>query len=258
MSEGRVRYSQHDGIGRILFDNPRAYNALTTSMWNELEDRCAAIADDPTIRAVVVQGAGDKAFVSGNDISGFLDFKDGADGVAYEAKVGASVDALEKLRQPTIALIQGWAVGGGLAIALACDFRIAAAGSRFGSPIARTIGNCLSAKSYARILWHVGPALAKRILLLGEVVAAEELHALGLLYDVVTRDALDASGDGLAARLKDNAPLTMGASKEAMRRMAYAKLPDVDDLVESVYGSDDFRTGVRSFVGKTKPEWTGR
>ncbi|MBN8831876.1 MAG: enoyl-CoA hydratase/isomerase family protein, partial [Sphingomonadales bacterium] len=161
--EGRVRCETRDGVAHILFDNQRAYNALTNAMWHELADHCSRIAGDPDIRAVTCRGAGEKSFISGNDISGFLDFETGADGIAYEREVGACVEAVEQLPQPTIALVNGWAVGGGLAIAFACDFRIATSGSRFGSPIARTIGNCLSAKGYARILWHVGPALAKRM-----------------------------------------------------------------------------------------------
>lgn len=258
MNEGRIRLEKQDGIARILFDHPRAYNALTNAMWHELADHCGVIGRDADVRAVTFQGAGDKAFISGNDISGFLDFQTGADGVSYEREIGACVEAVEQLPQPAIALVNGWAVGGGLAIAFACDFRIATAGSRFGSPIARTIGNCLSAKNYARILWHFGPALAKRMLLLGETMTAEELMALGLMHDVVAPDGLVAAGDSLCARLSDNAPLTMRASKEAMRRVAYANLPDIDDLIGAVYGSDDFRMGVRNFIAKVKPDWTGK
>ena len=253
-----VRCEIRHGIARIVFDNQRAYNALTNAMWHELADHCGAIARNADVRVVIFQGAGEKAFVSGNDISGFLDFETGLDGIAYEREIGACVEAVEQLPQPAIALVNGWAVGGGLAIAFACDFRIATAASRFGSPIARTIGNCLSAKNYARILWHVGPAMAKRMLVLGETATAEDLMALGLMHDVVEPTGLAAAGDALSARLKENAPLTMRASKEAMRRMAYANLPDIDDLIETVYGSEDFRMGVRNFMSKAKPEWTGK
>lgn len=257
MSEGRVRCERREGVAHILFDRPAAHNALTSAMWHELADHCGVIARDGDVRAVTFRGAGDKAFISGNDISGFLDFETGADGVAYEREVGACVDAVEQLPQPTIALVNGWAVGGGLAISLACDFRLATAPSRFGSPIARTIGNCLSAKGYARILRHVGPAVAKRMLLLGEMLTAEEMAALGLMHAIVAADDLGAAGDALAARLKDNAPLTMRATKEAFRRLAYADLPDMDDLIADVYGSRDFQQAVRSFMAKEKPVWKG-
>lgn len=259
MSEdGRVRCETREGVAHILFDNQRAYNALTNAMWHELADHCARIAGDSDIRAVTFRGAGEKAFISGNDISGFLDFETGEDGIGYERDVGACVEAVEELPQPTIALVNGWAVGGGLAIAFACDFRIASAGARFGSPIARTIGNCLSARGYARILWHVGPAVAKRMLLLGEIMTAEEMAALGVMHEVVKAGALQATGDALAARLRENAPLTIRASKEAMRRIAYADLPNIDDLVATVYGSEDFKSAVRRFIAKEKPVWKGR
>lgn len=257
MSEGRVYCEKRDGVAKILFDNQPAYNALTNAMWHELADHCHAISKDAEVRVVTFQGAGEKAFISGNDIGEFLDFETGEDGVAYEREIGACVEAVEQLPQPTIALVHGWAVGGGLAIAFACDFRIATFGSRFGSPIARTIGNCLSAKNYGRILWHVGPALAKKMLLLGDTMTAEDLMALGLMHVVVEPRGLTAAGDVLCGRLKDNAPLTMSASKEAMRRIAYANLPDIDDLIGSVYASQDFNLGVRNFLAKVKPDWTG-
>lgn len=258
MSEGRVRCETHDGIASILFDNPRAYNALTNAMWHELAGHCRAIARNRDIRVVTFRGAGEKAFISGNDISGFLDFETGKDGVAYEREVGACVEAVEQLPQATVALVNGWAVGGGLAIAFACDFRIATSGSKFGSPIARTIGNCLSAINYARILWHVGPTLTKRMVLLGEMLTAEQMRAHDLLYEVVEPAGLIAAGDALAARLKSNAPLTIQASKEAMRRVAYSNLPEIDDLIEAVYDSADFRSAVKSFVAKETPVWTGK
>ena len=258
MSEGRVRYHKDGGVGRIVFDNPDARNALNAAMWRELGEHCAAIANDPEVRAVTLRGAGGKAFISGNDIKDFLGFKSGDDGIAYENEVGAFVEAVERLPQPTIAVVEGWAVGGGLAIAFACDFRVATPGARFGSPIARTIGNCLSAKGYARLLAHVGPALTKRMLLLGEILSVEELAHLGLVHQIVDADEIDAAVDALAARLKENAPLTIRATKEAIRRINFSDLPDIDDLIRQVYGSRDFHEGVRNFIGKVKPSWSGK
>ncbi|MGC4252076.1 MAG: enoyl-CoA hydratase [Sphingobium sp.] len=258
MSKGCVRYTQRDGVGHLLIDNAAAYNAFDDDMWQELADHCTAIAADRSVRVVTIGGAGEKAFAAGNDIHGFLSFRDGMDGVAYEKRVGACIEALENLPQPTVALIRGWAVGGGLAIALSCDFRIAAAGARFGSPIARTLGNSLCMRNYARILSHLGPALTKRMLLLAEIMTAEELQPHGLLEAVVEPDALDATAAALCDRLKQNAPLSLHVTKEALRRLTYANLPDMDDLIALAYGSEDFRHGVASFLAKTKPQWTGR
>lgn len=260
MSEGQLHFEKDGAVARITFDNPTQYNALTWRMWRELGEYCAQIAKDRDIRAVTFRGAGGKAFISGTDISGFVDFKTGQQGVEYEREVGSYVEAVEKLPQPTVAVVEGWAVGGGLGIAFACDFRVATPGSRFGSPIGRTIGNCLAAKSYARFLAHIGPTLAKRMLLAGEVILAEELKSLGLVYDVVEKDALDEAVTALCDKLIENAPLTIQATKEAIRRITYASLPDIDDLISMVYASDDFKMGVRNFVEKTKvkPAWTGK
>ena len=161
---------------------------------------------------------------------------------------------------PTIAVVEGWAVGGGLNISSACDFRIAAKGARFGSPLGRTIGNCLSSSSYARIGGAVGVQLAKRMVLLGEMIDAERLLDHGFLIDVVEPERLDAAVADLVDRARRNAPLTTRTTKEAIRRLAYSNLPDISDLIEKVYGSEDFRLGVRTFLEKTKttPEWKGR
>jgi enoyl-CoA hydratase/carnithine racemase len=257
MSGGRVTLERHGDVARLTFDHPAAYNALDWTMWRELADHCTTLAGDRAVRVVTFRGAGGKAFVSGTDISGFLDFETAEQGIAYEREVGTYVETIEALPQPTVALIEGWAVGGGLAIAFACDFRIATAGSRFGSPIGRTIGNCLAARSYARILAHVGPAITKRMLLLGEILTAEELNHLSLITDVVAADEMDAAADTLCARLAENAPLTTAATKEAIRRIIYADLPDIDDLIGRVYASHDFRNGVRNFLAKRKAVWTG-
>jgi enoyl-CoA hydratase/carnithine racemase len=258
MSEGATRYEKHGPVARILFDRPAAYNALTWEMWRGLSDICARIAADPEVRVVTLRGAGGKAFVSGTDIAGFQSFTSGEQGVAYEAEMDAHVGAVEALPQPTIAIIDGWAVGGGLALSFACDFRVAAAGARFGSPLARTIGNCLSARGYARLVQHAGIAVAKRMLLAAEILTAEEMKALGLVNALVDPAEIDATVDELVERLVANAPLTLRASKEAMRRLTMANQPDISDLIATIYGSEDFAEGVRGFLAKDKPVWKGR
>ncbi|HEX8484446.1 enoyl-CoA hydratase [Sphingomonas sp.] len=258
MSEGVTRYEKIGPVGRIIFDRPAAYNSLTWDMWRGLGEACAALAADRDIRVVTLRGTGGKAFVAGTDIAGFQSFTDGQQGVAYEAEMDSYVGAVEALPQPTIAIVDGWAVGGGLALSFASDFRIAATGARFGSPLARTIGNCLSARGYARLVQHAGIAIAKRLLLGAEIIGADEMKALGLLNDLVAPDQVDAAVDGLVERLLTHAPLTMQVSKEAIRRLSVANQPDIDDLIATIYGSADFAEGVRSFLAKEKPEWTGR
>jgi enoyl-CoA hydratase/carnithine racemase len=260
MSEGKLIYEKTGALARIVFDNPRAHNALTHEMWRELGAVCHRIAADPDIRVVTFRGAGGKAFISGTDIGGFVDFQSGRDGIAYERGIDEYMSAVESLPVTTIAVIEGWAVGGGLNIMSACDFRVATTGARFGSPLGRTIGNCLSMRSYARIAGAIGVGVAKRMLLLGEMVSAQELLDRGALYRVVEPSDLDATVNALCERAAENAPLTTRAGKEAMRRLAYANLPDIDDLIDLVYGSEDFRTGVRNFLDKNKtpPRWRGK
>lgn len=257
MSEGKLTYERVGNIGQIVFDNRAAHNALTWAMWRDLGAVCTEIARDREVRVVTFRGAGGKAFVSGTDISGFLSFEGGQRGIEYEREMDGYISAVEALPQPTVAVIEGWAVGGGLAISFACDFRVATPTAKFGSPLGRTIGNCLSIKGYARLVAHAGIAQAKRMLLLGEMPTALELQALGLIQEVVQPESLDAAVAGLCERLAGMAPLTIQASKEAIRRLTYANLPDIDDLIAAVYGSEDFRMGVKHFVEKRKPEWTG-
>ncbi|MDP3410071.1 enoyl-CoA hydratase [Bosea sp. (in: a-proteobacteria)] len=260
MTGSRIVFETAGDVAHIRFDNPQAFNALTKQMWLDMRDAARAIADDPTIRVAVFRGTGGKAFVSGTDISGFATFTSGADGIAYEQEIDDCMRALDAIPVTTIAAVDGWAVGGGLNIAAACDFRIATPDARFGSPIGRTLGNCLSALSLARIGGAIGVAMARRMVLLGEIITAPELVAGGFLLRVVEREAMDAEIVALCRRAAENAPLTTRTTKETLRRMTLEALPDVDALIDRVYGSDDFRRGVQAFLARTKalPSWTGR
>ena len=257
MSDGETRYQRDGVIARITFDRPTARNAMTWRMYEQLNEACKKIAHDPEIRVAVFRGAGGKSFVAGTDIAQFQTFT-ADDGVAYESSMEGFLDTLERLRVPTLAVVEGWAIGGGLAIAACCDFRIATPGARFGVPIARTLGNCLSMANYARIVSSVGVANAKRLLVLGETISAEEARGSGFVLDVVAPDAIDARVAELCDRLARNAPVTMHVSKEAIRRLLHATLPEDEDLIRAAYGSDDFRQGVRAFVEKREPKWSGR
>jgi enoyl-CoA hydratase/carnithine racemase len=261
VSQGQVVFSREGAVGQILFDNPGSLNALSFAMWRRLGELCGELAQDRSLRVVVLRGAGGEAFLAGTQVEEFLDFDSGQDpgarGVAYEAEMDGHVGAVESLPQTTIAAVEGWAVGGGLALALACDIRIATPESRFGAPVGRTIGNCLSARDHARMAAHLGMAQAKRMLLLGEVLPARELAALGVLQAVVEPEAFEETLRATCVRAAENAPLTSQASKAALRRILYANLPDTADLTAMVYASADFRAGVRKFLDKEKRDWTG-
>jgi enoyl-CoA hydratase len=258
MSEGRVEFSREGQIGEIVFDNRASLNAMSLSMWRQLGDICAAISQDSGLRVVVLRGAGGRAFVSGTEIDEFLTFEDGKHGIAYEAEMDGHAAAVERLPQITIAAVQGYAVGGGLNLAFACDLRIATPESKFGAPIGRSIGNCLSNHAYARLAAHAGVAQAKRMLLLGELIGAGELLALGAVHKVVEAEDFERALAEMIHRAAENAPITSQVTKTALWRLVYANLPDMDDLTERAYGSEDFKHGVRSFVAKQKTRnWTG-
>ena len=258
MSDGEVRYSREGPVVTVIFDRPQARNAMTWRMYEQLGEACARIHREDGLRVAVFRGAGGKAFIAGTDIAQFQAFRGGDDGIAYEEKMEGYIGAVEALPVPTLAVIEGFAIGGGLAIAAACDLRIATPGSRFGVPIARTLGNCLSMANYARLVAALGAPRAKRVLLLAENITAEEALAGGFLSEIVATPDLEARVAELTSRLSNHAPLTMRVSKEAMRPILHAGLPDGDDLVRACYGSDDFRLGIEAFLEKREPQWTGK
>ena len=258
MSDGEVRTSRAGDVVTVTFDRPAARNAMTWQMYERLGEICAELQKDTSVRAVVFRGAGGKAFIAGTDIAQFLKFTSGEDGIAYEEKMEGYLAALEALPMPTVAVIEGFAIGGGLAIAACCDLRIATPGSRFGVPIARTLGNCLSVANYARLVAALGVSRAKKMLLLAENLTADEAMAGGFLLDIVQPEEVDKKVTELCDRLVGHAPITMRVTKESIRRLMLAGLPNGDDLVRETYGSEDFRAGVKAFVEKKPPQWRGK
>jgi enoyl-CoA hydratase len=254
---GKVHLTIEDGVAAILIDRPQARNAMTWAMYEELGAICTRIAADPSIRVATIRGAGGEAFVAGTDIEQFSTFTGGDDGVAYEQAIDERVGQIESLPMPTIAIVEGWAIGGGLAISAACDFRIATPSAAFGVPIARTLGNCLSMKNTARLVAAVGVPTAKRLLLLAETISAAEAQASGFVTTVADPDVLEAEVSRICRRLAGHAPVTMRVSKEAIRRLTNAGLPDGEDLIRAAYGSADFKIGVNAFLDKQRPQWTG-
>jgi enoyl-CoA hydratase len=257
-AEGHTHLAIEGAIARITFDRPHARNAMTWRMYEELAEACEAIAAQPEIRAAVLRGAGGKAFVAGTDIEQFKAFRSSHDGIDYEAKVNAFVEAVETLPVPTIAVIEGWAVGGGLALANASDLRVATPGARFGVPIASTLGNCLSAANIRRLAGTLGESWVKRMLLLAEMPSAEELRPIGYIEAIVQPGELDGYVDALCERLIRHAPLTMRAAKEVSRRVALDPNAGDADIVGAVYGSTDFHEGVAAFISKRPPHFQGR
>jgi enoyl-CoA hydratase len=251
-------WEQRGPVGWITFNRPAARNAMTFGAYEALHERCEAIDADEEIRVMVLRGAGGKAFVAGTDISEFTAFRGAEDGLRYEARIDRVLARLERMTMPTIALVQGYAVGGGLGLAGACDLRVCTPDARFGVPIARTLGNCLSMASYARLAGLIGAGRAKELIFTARMVGAEEALACGLVGEIVGPEEIEPHVQALAERLATHAPITLRVTKEALRRLREAALPDGDDLVAETYGSADFRNAVVAFLEKRSMEWTGR
>ena len=258
MSEGTVRYERNGAVAMVIFDRPAARNAMTWTMYRQLTEACERIEADAAVRVAVFRGAGGKAFIAGTDIAQFREFNGAEDGVRYEQDMERCLAKLENLPVPTLAVIEGWAVGGGLAIATVCDLRIATAQSQFGVPIARTLGNCLSIGNVALLIAAFGAGRTKKMLMLGAMLSAEEAFSAGFLAEVVAPHEVDQRVVALSDRLAANAPLTMRVSKQAIGRILHAGIPEAEDLLRTCYGSEDFRTGIAAFLNKREPRWLGR
>jgi enoyl-CoA hydratase len=253
-----VRTERRGGALWITVDRRTARNAMTFEMYDRIAAICRDANGDRTVRAVVLTGAND-AFVAGTDIAQFADFKTAEQAVAYERRMDAWLTSIEDLSVPTVAALRGPVVGGGLAIAAACDLRVASPSARFGVPVARTLGNCFSAANLARLAALVGVGRVKELVFTAKLVDPHEALAMGLVTEVVaSEDALVPRVDELVTQLASYAPLTLRATKEMLRRIRARMLPDESaDLVTLCYTSADFREGVRAFLERRKPVWKG-
>ena len=249
-----------DGVAYVTFNRPQARNALTFAMYERLAEICNSASEDRSIKAILITGGGDKAFAAGTDISQFRAFESEQDALDYEARIDRVMTAIERCRVPTIAAIHGACTGGGASIASCCDLRIASRDMKFGFPVARTLGNCLSLASYSRLVYLVGPSLVKDIVFRARLVEADEALARGLVMELTeNQETLMKRAEEIVRQVASHAPLTLQATKEAILRLRPA-VPhgEGNDLVLMCYMSEDFREGMDAFLNKRKPVWKGR
>jgi enoyl-CoA hydratase/carnithine racemase len=246
--------------GRVLnvtFNRPRRRNALTWEMYDGLAAAIDEGQRDPDVRVLVLRGSGG-AFAAGTDIQQFTAFRDGSDGVRYERRVTEIVNRLESVPLATVAVVDGACTGAGLVLAAACDLRVATPAAVFGVPVARTLGNCLSANSCSLLSARFGPARLIDMIHRARLVGAAELKAAGFISELSEQAELDATVRDLLDVLLAHAPLTMWATKATLQRLRLAALPDDDDIIAAVFGSADFQAGVNAFVTKQRAQWTGQ
>lgn len=245
---------------RLTFNRPQSRNALTFSMYRQLAQAIEGLHGDATIRVVVLQGAGGKAFAAGTDISEFKSFSTPADAAAYEQSISRILGVLTICPVPTLAAIAGACTGGGFGIASCCDLRIATADARFGVPIARTLGNCLSLSSHARIAALIGPARLADMIITARLFSAAEMREAGLVTEVLPDfAALQQRAMALAEQIAEHAPITMQVTRESLRLLQTAVDHEAEQrLFQKAYQSRDFAEGVQAFLAKRKPQWTGQ
>ena len=253
-----LQFRQTGETGVITFNRPEARNALTFDMYESLATLCESVLDKSLgIKSLIITGAGDKAFAAGTDIAAFRDFSGEEDALGYERRMDRVLGLLESLPIPTVAAIRGACTGGGAAIAACCDLRIASDDIRFGFPIARTLGNCLSVGNLSRLVELLGASRTREILMTSRLIKMDEALTIGLVNESVA-DPLDRA-HALCEIMHGHAPLTMAASKEGLRRLReHAAAVEGDDLIIQCYTSQDFREGMDAFLAKRKPDWQGR
>ena len=241
-----IRFEVEGSTAWVTVDRPEARNAMTFGMYEDLV-RCLERVDaDDQIQTMVISGAGGRAFIAGTDINEFTRFATPEDGVEYERRVDAVLDRLEAVRKPTVAFVEGTAMGAGLAIAAACDVRVITPGASFGMPIARTVGNCLSMANYVRLSQALGASRLKDLIFTARRIDAEEAREIGFASAIVEPDEADDALIRLCALLAEHSPTTLWVTKEALRRARV--VPEGDDLIRLAYGSDGFRENVRRFL----------
>jgi len=248
--------THRSGIAEYRLMRPDSRNSLTFEMYQAIQDLC----EHPGEAGVVVLTAeGDKAFASGTDISNFKNFQSAQDAINYEAMIGRTIDAVQKSSVPVIASLHGIVAGGGAAIAAAADVRLATPDTRFGMPIARTLGNCLSLANLNRLVHLLGESRTRYLMLTAEFLEMKSLTASGFVSEILETAALcDQRARDLAAQMTTLAPLTISATRDGLARLAKQSVPEDIDLIQRCYLSDDFSEGVDAFFAKRKANWSGQ
>jgi enoyl-CoA hydratase len=249
-------------IGWVTFNNPARRNAMSLEMWQAVPVILDQFERDPAVRVIVLRGAGDKAFVSGADISEFEQNRATPEAIQRYDEIGVgAMSRIEAATKPTIAMIQGYCIGGGLGIALACDLRIAAEDARFGIPAAR-LGLGYRWAGVKKLVDLVGPAYAKEIFYTARQFAAAEAQGMGLVNRVVPRAELESQVRSYCTMIGDNAPLTLAAVKGVVAELGtpHAEIDRArcEELVRRCFSSADYTEGRRAFMEKRKPVFTGR
>ena len=258
---GEILFSQEAGIATLTLSNPDKLNAVDADMWRALQRSMSAINGDPGVRCVVLRGAGDKAFAAGGDIEEFLTVRATVDDALHyhEELVAAALDAIRACPVPTVAMIQGACIGGGLEIAGCCDLRIAGESSRFGAPINK-LGFSMYPGEMAGLLDLVGPAVLLEILLEGRILSAREALAKGLLTRVVDDEEVEREALATVSRILRGAPLVARWHKQWVHRLADRRPLGTDEkrAAFDFLATEDYREGLDAFFAKRTPDFKGR
>ncbi len=259
---GQIHIRRDGHIGQIILDQPERRNAISANMWRELADGADELASDHDIKVVVMRGAGEIAFAAGADISQFAENRSNADrNNSYYDATNAAHKALSGMNKPLIAAIHGFCIGGGLAVALNADIRVAADDAQFAIPAAR-LGLGYEHSGIGTLVSLVGPSAAKRIFFMASRFDAEEALQMGLVNRVVPKVDLDSAVADWADRIAQNAPMTIAAAKAAVRQLSRPDrdrdFTEVDAMIRACYESEDYREGVDAFLNKRQAQFKGK